>query len=348
MSKPKKHGALRVLRRVLCTLLILVLLAAAALFVIPMTETVSVRTAERSADWMAGLDGSLRLNEIVLPGTHDSATQYVQLAFFSKCQALSIGEQLEAGYRYLDIRLGFADTGDLKTRKLKLMHGFTNCRTGPMPWDETLYLEQVLEQCYTFLKAHPTETVVFAVKYEHGSDPLPKFASWLDNVLRSDADMWLLTDRIPTLEEARGKLVLMRRWEDEAGLGAQGGIPLLWPDQKGSEDAAKSTEMTDNGTYRLWVQDRYEYGTEDKWNAFLAGLREPGIAAEDLSIHFLSTKGSFQYGHPYRYAKSLNAKLLELPSVELRGWIIVDFADAELASRIWQANYSRPISAETP
>ena len=67
------------------------------------------KTADRSADWMADLDDGLRLNEIVLPGTHDSATQYVQLAFFSKCQALSIGEQLEAGYRYLDIRLGLSD-----------------------------------------------------------------------------------------------------------------------------------------------------------------------------------------------------------------------------------------------
>lgn len=340
MSKKKKRGPLRVLRRILCLLLIVILLAAAAFFVIPLTETVSVKTAEGSADWMAELDGSLRLNEIVLPGTHDSATQYVQLAFFSKCQALSVGEQLEAGFRYLDIRLGFADTGDLKTRYLKLMHGYTNCRTGPMPWDDTLYLRQVLDQCYAFLRAHPTETVVFAVKYEHGDDPVEKFADWLDDYLQADADMWLLTDRIPTLEEARGKLVLMRRWEDESGSGEQRGIPMLWPKQNGSEDVSKHTELIDNGSYRLWVQDRYEYGAEDKWNAFLAGLREPKIEREDLSIHFLSTKGTLRYGHPYRYAGTLNARLLALPASELRGWIILDFADAELAEHIWSANLS--------
>ena len=74
--------------------------------------------------------------------------------------------------------------------------------------------------------------------------------------------------------------------------GGGSGIPLLWPNQSGYEDTTKHTEMTDNGSYRLWVQDRYEYGAEDKWTAFRSGLKEPGIAENDLSIHFLSTKGT--------------------------------------------------------
>ena len=41
---------------------------------------------------------------------------------------------------------------------------------------------------------------------------------------------------MPTLGQARGKLVLLRRWEDEAGLGARAGLPLLWEDQKGHAD----------------------------------------------------------------------------------------------------------------
>lgn len=333
--KKKKHIG----RRVLVFLLVLILLAASAFVGIPMLETVDAKTAEGSDHWMADLDDGLRLNEIVLPGTHDSATQYVQLAFFSRCQALSIGEQLEAGYRYLDIRLGFDNARDMKFYELKLMHGFTSCKAGPLPWGESLYLDAVLEQCYAFLKAHPTETVVFAVKQEHGNESVSEFETRLDEVIGQNRELWLLTDKLPTLGEARGKLVLLRRYEDEADLGANAGVPLLWPNQNGHEDPAKHTEMTDNGSCRFWVQDRYEYGVEDKWTAFQNGLQEPAIGADDLSIHFLSTKGTLPYGHPYYFSHALNTRLLELPTEKLRGWIVVDFGDAALASAVWRANF---------
>ncbi len=330
-QKKKKH----VFRRILVFLLVLILLAAAAFVGIPLFETVSGKTAERSADWMAELDDGLRLNEIVLPGTHDAATQNVQLAFFSKCQGLSVGEQLEAGYRYLDIRLGLDDGG------FKLMHGFTNCKTGPLPWADTLYLDKVLEQCYAFLRAHPAETVVFAVKKEHGDETAQAFAEKLEAEIGKHPELWYTGNELPTLGEARGKLVLLRRYVDRSlpPDAACAGVPLYWVDQRGSEDLSLHAEQNDNGSYRLWVQDRFEYGTEDKWTAFLNGLKEPKITPEDLSIHFLSTKGTWKYGHPYLYAKPLNARLLELSAEELRGWIILDFGDAALAEHIWSANF---------
>ena len=321
-ERKKKH----ILRRVLLSLLALILLTAAVLYVIPLTETVS-------AEWMAKLDDGLRLNEIVLPGTHDAATQYAQLAFITKCQALSIGEQLEVGYRYLDIRLELLSDGSFR-----LMHGFTKCKTGPLPWDGALGLDALLEQCYAFLKAHPTETVVFAVKQEHGDQSVGDFAKALERKIAEEPGLWYLGSELPTLGEARGKLVLLRRYSEADGAGPYAGIPMNWPDQGDNSDVSKHTERAYNGAYRLWVQDRYAYGTEDKWTAFLNGLREPAIGGGDLSVSFLSTKGTLAYGHPYAFAKTLNARLLELPSEELRGWIVVDFGDAELAAHIWSAN----------
>ncbi len=332
MEKKKRH----VFLRILVGLLVLILLGAAVLTVIPMTEQVSEKTAEHSADWMAELEDDKRLNELVLPGTHDSATQYVQLGYFSKCQALSIREQLEAGFRYLDIRLGFSD------RELKLMHGFVNCKTGSMPWSGTLYLKELLEQCYDFLEAHPSEAVAFVVKHEHGDEPSAMVASALSKLIRENPEYWYAGTEIPTLAEARGKLVLFRRYGDRSITDdlTVDGIPMFWAEQGDSQDSTLHTEQVREPGFRLWVQDRYAYETEEKWNAFLAGLREPEILPEDLSLNFLSTKGSARFGHPYSYAMELNQRLLELPSQQLRGWVIVDFADALLASHIWQANFS--------
>ena len=322
-----------VMRRVAAGLLITLVAFLVTLWVLPMTETVRDKTREGSADWMSRLPDGQSLGSVVLPGTHDSGTRFVGLAFFSKCQSLSIGEQLRAGYRYLDIRLSI--DGD----SMKLVHGFTNCKVGRKLWDKPLLLEAVLEECYTFLEEHPTETVVFAVKKENGKDDTAAFEKLVQTYVEKNPSRWLCTDRIPTVGEARGKLVLMRRYEDAAGLGADAGISFLWDDQGGNDDTGLNIAMTDNGTYRLWVQDRFEYADREKWEAFLGGLHSPDVGQNDVAVHFLSTKGTAKYGHPFSHARALNPRLLRLQSNELSGWIIVDFADAALAEKIYSANF---------
>lgn len=331
----KKNSFGRFLLGLFGFLLAVVLVIAAAFFFLPLTETVDTTPVEDSADWMKELDGELPLNQIVLPGSHDSATQYVQLAFFSKCQALSVAEQLEAGCRYLDIRLGVDGHNDT----FKLMHGFTNCRTSPFNPVDKLYLDDLLDDCYAFLKKHPTETVVFAVKQEHGKDSVAVFESMLNSYIREDADMWLLTDSIPTLDEGRGKLVLMRRYEDEGGLEARSGIPLIWADQKGAKDTRPNVVAEKNDFYTLYVQDRFEYDTEAKWEAFTKGMAMAEKRAKDgdVILSFLSTKGSLTYGHPRQFANVLNPRLAELDS--LSGWVVVDFLSPKLAETIYSHNF---------
>lgn len=329
--KNKRFKPIKLLHLLWILPALLLLTVFALMYIVPAFETVDRTAVSGSANWMARLDDGLALSEVTLPGTHDSATKNVQLAFFSKCQALDIGEQLEAGYRYLDVRLG-ADG-----ERLKLMHGFTNCTTSGWPWAKALYLDAVLEPCYAFLSSHPTETVVFAVKQEHGSESVAQFQTLLNAYVQKNPDMWLLTDHIPTVGEARGRLVLMRRYADEANLGAQSGIPLLWDNQNGHDDVSKHLAVHDNGSYTLSVQDRYEYDAPDKRNAFLEGLKAGVTAPDAVSIHFLSTKGTATYGHPYKFAKALNPKLMETDG--LSGWIVVDFASAAIAQHIYESNF---------
>jgi len=310
----------------------LVIVYAVMMIIIPASENPRQDGIPGSSHWMDGVPDRTALNDIVLPGTHDSATKNTQLAYFSKCQSLTVGEQLNAGFRYLDIRLGT----DGKSERLKLMHGFTSCRTGPWPWSSALYLEDVLEQCYAFLDANPSEAVVFAVKYEHGDASIADVERMLDSYIQKDPSYWLLSDTIPTVGEARKKLVLMRRYNDEAGLGAQAGIPLIWSEQRDNSDVSLNMARENNGTYTLWVQDRFKYGTEDKWNAFKDGLENCRSGGDSLALSFLSTNGSGGYGHPYKYAKALNPRILG--GEGLKGWIVIDFATAELAQAIYCNN----------
>ena len=333
-EKKKTAAKIRkIIGRALAVLLALVLLAAAAVFLLPLTERVDGTEVPDSADWMAELDDDLPLTSVTLPGTHNSGTQYAQFAFFSKCQALTVREQLEAGYRYLDIRLDGDDD------YLKLTHGFTECRITAFGKD-ILTLADVLEDCYIFLDEHPTEAVAFVVKQESGDLSVGDIQWMLDAEIGEDMDRWVLSEPVPTVGEARGKLVLFRRWEDEAGLGTDSGIPFGWKDQGGSADPTEDAEANYPGELVLWVQDRYEYGIRDKWASFTEGL-DTGVGEGEAAVHFLSTKGPLKYGHPYHFARSLNKKLLrcELPEDGPLGWIVVDFGSAVLAEHIYEQNF---------
>lgn len=328
----KKGTALKVVLAVLAGILAAILLTFATLmYFIPAFERADRGAVGGSGDWMARLDDALSLSEVVLPGTHDSASQHAELAFFSRCQSLSIGAQLEAGYRYLDIRLA------IDGENMKLMHGFTSCTVSGAPFARALGLDTVLKQCYDFLEKHPTETVVFCVKQEHGDEPVAQFETVLDAIISKDPSYWLRGDSIPTVGQARGKLVLLRRYDDEAGLGKASGLPVLWADQGGREDPTKNAVKEEGNGYTLWVQDRYKYETGEKWAAFTAGLAAASSGKDAIALHFLSTNGSPTFGHPYKYAAALNKKL-NGDSVKLDGWIIVDFASAKTAARIYREN----------
>ena len=329
----KRFSAKKLLHLIWIVPLLIVLVFLTLMYVVPAFETVDGTKVDGSADWMAKLDDGTYLSEVVLPGTHDSATQYVQLAFITRCQALSIGEQLEAGFRYLDIRLAVTD------KNLKLMHGFTNCTTSGWPWAGTLMLDDVLDDCCAFLKAHPTETIVFAVKQEYGSETPEEFEEKLRLRIEENPDAWLLTDRIPTVGEARGKIVLLRHYENASDPVPTLGIPCYWQTQNGHDDVSLNAATHRNGSYTLIVQDRYEYGVQDKQNAFREGQKATQTGETFLSIHFLSTKGASAIGHPYGLAKQLNAELLSSTDV-LNGWIVVDFGSAKLAERIYRTNFA--------
>ena len=332
-QRHKHRSVLRTAGRILAGVLALLLIAALCFFVIPLTENARNTPVAGSADWMAALPDETPLGDIILPGTHDSATQYVQLAFFSKCQSLSIAQQLEAGFRYLDIRLGDVKKG---ADYPPLMHGFTNCKTGPL--GGTLTLDQVLADCYAFLAQHPTETVIFTVKHEHGDSTAADFQRTLQGFTAAREANWLLTDTLPTLGEARGKLVLLRRWEDEAGFGRDAGIPFLWADQREREDVNLAAAEEAQDGFTLLVQDRFKYDADEKWDAFLTAM-EAEPADGDVLLNFLSTNGSSAYGHPWKYTKALNPRLMALNDETLKGWVIVDFATAQLAEKIYSTNF---------
>ena len=138
--------------------------AAVCLFAAVSPATVKAQSqwdAVETTDWMANIDGNKRITEINMPGTHDSGTKGTNS--FSECQNTTLTQQMENGVRFLDIRLEAQSDG-----KLYLVHASVDCKS---PTDGgKFYFEEALQECYEFLDAHPTETVVMSVKKDDGDD----------------------------------------------------------------------------------------------------------------------------------------------------------------------------------
>ena len=297
-----------------------------------------------SKEWMTLIGDDVLLNEISIPGTHDSATQFVQYAYFSKCQTRSIKDQLDMGYRYLDIRLAIdADAG-----KLKFMHGFAGCKVGNRRSDAKLYLDSVIQDCYKFLDDNPGETIIFVAKKDHGDQTIAEFQEKLASYIDEQPEKWFTENRIPQIGEVRGKLVLARRYDDEASLGAEkSGLNLVWTEQGNHEIAEISYELNEqkNGL-EICIQDRYKYDADDKWAAFTSAIDNVLLSGEksdssDVYITFLSTNGDTKFGHPIKYAIPLNKKFwaYEMQSGKNYGWIILDYATTELAQKVYMTNF---------
>ncbi|KAL2103999.1 hypothetical protein ACEWY4_000867 [Coilia grayii] len=156
-------------------------------------------------NWMKSIDNNKKLTSITIPGTHDTGALRGYIAGdFAICQVWSVADQLKAGIRYLDLRV---------KKNLEIVHG-------RIPQDITF--TEVLDQVQSFLKNHSSEAVLIRVKPE-GSNK-GKVQTQVQNVIKGQQNIWVTSD-IPTMGEARGKVILLQKNEFTLG------IPTFGTDQ---------------------------------------------------------------------------------------------------------------------
>ena len=114
------------------------------------SEKLQRRYVASRDSWMANHQHR-KLTQICLPGSHQSGTYHMQQKLkpipmvegWSRCQRLSIYDQLRAGIRFLDLRV-MDHSGDVW-----LHHNLVVC----------IKFKDVLLQVQTFISEHPTEIV---------------------------------------------------------------------------------------------------------------------------------------------------------------------------------------------
>lgn len=296
------------------------------------------------SNWQAALPDSTVLSAINLPGTHNSATQFVNLSLFSRCQGKSILQQLESGARLLDIRLELSDG------VFTAVHGIANCRSSKSRRSPLLTFDMIFEDIKTFIKRHPTETVIVSLKMDRGKNGDDFYPTFYKIFIEKYPSIWFLENRIPTLGECRGKLVLMRRCDsgksDITFSDLNSGINFTtMSGQESTKNALPlpyMVETLDNkaDSFSVVVQDSYMYNPIAKWEKAIKPMLENLEASnETIAINFLSTAGVPFI--PYINSRYVNAKFnrFDLKNRNPYGWLVSDFLTEKLAVKIIASNF---------
>lgn len=214
---------------------------------VPTGAFLAVFSSTKLNAWMKELSDDWPLQILSIPGTHNSPTCYKALPSV-RCQAVGVPEQLTNGVRFLDIRVSAEPDNDTLT----LVHS-----AFPISLTGNKYFGDMCNDIYDFLHKNPSETVIMSVKREgtgKGNDE--QMGKHLKKAyIDKKRDQWWTEPRVPRLGEARGRIVLMRRYALDGELkkcwdGKGFGIDAqAWPDN--CEDG-----KVGNGHIR--VQDFYE------------------------------------------------------------------------------------------
>ncbi|XP_041665663.1 1-phosphatidylinositol phosphodiesterase [Cheilinus undulatus] len=143
--------------------------------------------------WMASLPDDQPLSEVTMPGTHNTMALYGGV--YAECQTWSLASQLRAGVRFLDVRVRHVKGN------LTIHHGVSYQRA---------HFGHVLEGIAEFLEEFPSETVLMRVKEEFSEtyDIYGAVVSYIHHYANWDL-LWH-SRLVPTMEEARGKLIILQ------------------------------------------------------------------------------------------------------------------------------------------
>lgn len=285
------------------------------------SETTAAPITYTAKSWMGALPDATFLNDIAMPGTHDSgATKDYILAGTAKCQSLSIAEQLALGVRFFDIRLRRVDG------ELHVYHGYV---------DQELSFDEVLSACYAFLAENPSEALMMCIKEEYdASGTNGAFDAMVSAKIKENAAYWHTTPAVPTLGAVRGKIVLMRRYSTSGSFGINA--------SSGWRDNATFTLNTGSST--LSVQDYYNNESADaKWAAVTAMFPKMQYKKNVYYLNYTSgyKAGMLDIPNINTIKDSVNPKLIEYlkTAPDFVGVVVVDFVTDEIASLVYEVNF---------
>jgi hypothetical protein len=286
-----------------------------------------------SSDWCSRIPDNARINDLAIPGTHDSAawTHHwnVPGSPGTWAQRKNITEQLNLGIRVLDLRVGYASNNWTLG-----ISSFVGMFHGPIYVGTTLV--SVLTEIDTWLGQNPQELVILVFQ-QQGKSGQRDVADEVGTMVRATFGQRLFTFRPqaatwPTVGRLRGKVLALGRLRS-----AVAGFCDVrsWLTTGDNTDGA----LIDAGAnLRLYLQDRYKGLSKDEgYDSMHADNRKKVAKVEAaaraapgaLDWHVLrvnhASYSNLRY-QPWQSGEGVNA-LLRAATFRVRGAMMIDDAD---------------------
>lgn len=300
--------------------------------------------------WMKYVDDNKFLDELSIPGTHDSGSCSVDndtepQTSLAKCQQDYIPTQLLEGVRYFDIRLGKGENPGIDHGDCYLLKKDGNY----------MHLSDVIGYFNTFLSENPKEALIMLVSRGNDEATDESLTTAFANVMDKNPNLFYTSSRIPTLGEVRGKIVLLRRftlagssvsghtwgldlteWDDKIAAHTDSASMCLVRDERGFEAVGKTSDEKPYCT-KVYAQDHYECTGTDKISWVDMALQETAkltrneVDVEDdngakeqvlercWSINYTSCTNHKQGSNPFTAARVVNEHLYKSPYINPSG-----------------------------
>lgn len=299
--------------------------------------------------WMKYVDDNKFLDELSIPGTHDSGTCSVDndtepQSSQVKCQQDYIPTQLLEGIRYFDIRLGKGDNPGIDHGMYYLLKKDGNY----------LHLSDVIGYFKTFLNENPSEALIMLASRGNDEATDESITTAFAKVMADNPNLFYTSSHVPTLGEVRGKIVLLRRfglagnsvsghtwgldltqWDDK--IKAHSGQSMcLVQDARGFE-AIGETGNEEPYCTKVYAQDKYKLTGTDKLSWVDNALKETTgrtcnkvdvvddagaevqVQERCWSINYTSCTGLSHGGNPFTSARVVNEHLYKSPYINPSG-----------------------------
>lgn len=276
-------------------------------------------------NWLSELNDDTRLASLAIPGTHNSFACHTALPSV-QCQGESVTDQLEHGVRFLDVRVGKHPLKSNEANQFTVVHGKFPVRI-PFP----LKLTDALHEVYKFLDDNSSETVIVSLKQEgtgewnNEEDEFGKLI-W-DHYINANKDKWYLGSDLPKLGDARGKIVLFRRFGVRDDRGSSYGFDAAYWNYNTIED--------DRGSF--CVQDFCEIQSADDIPKKVGYVKDLAKKASehhstncDNKLYVNFTSGSNFFNHdcwPQQVAKAMTDHKLQDSFGKGSGIIVLDYVE---------------------
>ena len=296
--------------------------------------------------WMSHVEGNKYLDELSIPGTHDSGTCSVDndtepQSSQAKCQQDYIPTQLLEGIRYFDIRLGKGNDPGIDHGSCYLLK-----KDGHF-----MHLSDVVGYFKTFLNENPSEALIMLVSRGNNEATDESLTTAFAKVLDDNPKLFYTSSRVPTLNEVRGKIVLLRRfglagdsvsghtwgldlteWDNNIAAHPSSSSMCLVQNAQGFEAAGETGDKKAYCT-KVYAQDHYECTGTDKISWVDMALQETAkltrneVDVEDdngakeqvlercWSINYTSCTNHKQGSNPFTAARVVNEHLYKSPYI---------------------------------